>query len=1221
MKNKLMTIWFGIATIYAMAQTTIPTSDFIKIDQFGYLPNATKVAVISNPQTGFNANLSFNAGNTYEVRNWQTGAVLFTGSPQQWNGGATHTQSGDKGWWFDFSTVTATGSYYIYDITNNVRSHRFEIDENVYSPVLRAAMRMFYYNRCNFAKQAPFAEPGFTDGLAFSNNLQDGNSRFVCDKNNPATEKDLSGGWFDAGDFNKYVTFADRAMHDLLLAYEENTNIFTDNFNIPESGNGIPDILDELKWELDWLMKMNNSDGSTHIKIGSSNHQDNSAAPPSTNTDPRYYGYTCTSASISVAGVFAHAARVFKTIPGMSSYAQQLQNRAVNSWNYVLPFVNSNQLDTNCDDTPTDRQNGNPVCCNFNGNTCNDNRIVSGDADWGAGLQQKKALKAAIYLFALTGNNTYHQFIINNINTIAATQIAGGYWDVYDDDNNNVSFNDATLNDAMLMYSTLANANTNVANSIINSFSIAAGSDYFGFSNADLYRAYMADGAYHWGSNFPKAGYGVLNTLLPKHNINPANHASYHLKAAEQLHYFHGVNPLNLVYLSNMNDFGAENSAPEMFHQWFANGSSWDNSSTSLYGPAPGFITGGPNANFSLSSPSPPAGQPPQKSYASFNDLNNSWEITEPAIYYQAIYVRLLANYAGQQVVCPPAGTPCNDDNPLTQNDVEDGACNCSGSIQPPSDCNQIVNGNFNANTANWELWNSNLTANAGLGNIAGITEEGVNPWDAGIFQSNLIFEQGSTYQIRFDAQATANRTITVKAGLSDGSNIIYQNVNITTSMKTYTLNFNMTASTSFACSLEFHFGANASAFVLDNISLKDLDCCLPEGTSCDDGNPFTQNDVEDGACNCSGSIPPPPDCNQIVNGTFETNVTNWTPWACNLEAVSGRCSVSNLTAGANTWDAGIMQGDLIFEQGKAYEIRFDARASANRSISIKAGLSDGANIIYQNVNITTTMQTYTLSFTMSNSTTFAGTFEIHFGTNASSFVLDNILVQEENCCPATLLPPVTGQNCNQIANGTFDANTAGWFSWFSDIAASSGKFKIDNIVPSENAYDAGVTQPDLFIEQGKQYEISFEARAASPRTLSVKTGLAISPYTNYFYQNVQVNTYQQCYTLNFTMTNASTFSGALEFHFANNTSSIELDNIALTEVPCTETVRTCAPTLTVNGFISNLLYQADNNVNSNGTVMPNTEVHFRSNTSIDLKSDFNVPANTNFNAAIQPCD
>jgi len=799
MKKKLMTFWCCLSTLFIMAQTNIPTSDFIKVDQFGYLPNSSKVAVISNPEIGYNSSDTFAAGTSYQVRNWQTDDVVFTGTPQLWNGGATHTQSGDKGWWLDFSSVTSPGSYYVYDVSNNVRSYQFEIDEDVYSPVLKAAMRMFFYNRCNFAKQAPYAEAGFTDAIAFSNNLQDGNCRYIFDQNNAATEKDLTGGWFDAGDFNKYVTFADRVMHDLLSAYEENPAVFTDNFNIPESGNGIPDILDELKWELDWLLKMNNADGSTHLKMGSQNYSDNTSTPPSSNNDPRYYGPTCTSASISVAGVFAHAAKVFQTIPALSSYAQHLQNRAVNTWNYISSLLNSNQLDTGCD-------NG---------------EIISGDADWDATTQQKKALKAAIYLYALTGNNTYNQYITNNANSIATNQISNAYWDVYE----------MPLNDALLLYSTLPNANSTLSNNITSGFASAASgntSNYFGFSNADLYRAFMPDNAYHWGSNLTKAGYGVLNTALVNYNINAASQSSYQLKAAEQLHYFHGVNPLNLVYLSNMNNYGAENSATEIYHQWFLDGSDWDNSLTSLYGPAPGYVPGGPNKDFSLSSPTPPANQPPQKSYANFNSgwPTNSWEITEPAIYYQSIYVRLLANYAGQQVPCPLAGTLCDDGDPNTQGDIEDGFCNCGGTPPQPQDCNQILNGTFDANINDWVWWNCDPNSNFGFCYIGGIVP-GTNPWDAAIAQQNKYYEQGKQYQISFDAFVTSSRTIDVKIGLgvTPFTSYQYETINLTTNTQNFVIDFTMTNPTTTQGSLEFYLGGISGDVILDNISFTEVPC------------------------------------------------------------------------------------------------------------------------------------------------------------------------------------------------------------------------------------------------------------------------------------------------------------------------------------------------------------------------------------------------------------
>jgi endoglucanase len=77
----------------------------------------------------YNAAESFSPGtgaNQYQVRRWADDGIVYSGTLVSWKAGATHAQSGDKGWWFDFSSVTTPGSYYIFDVTNNVGSYRFE---------------------------------------------------------------------------------------------------------------------------------------------------------------------------------------------------------------------------------------------------------------------------------------------------------------------------------------------------------------------------------------------------------------------------------------------------------------------------------------------------------------------------------------------------------------------------------------------------------------------------------------------------------------------------------------------------------------------------------------------------------------------------------------------------------------------------------------------------------------------------------------------------------------------------------------------------------------------------------------------------------------------------------------------------------------------------------------------------------------------------------------
>jgi endoglucanase len=587
-------------------------SPFIHVDQFGYHLTAEKVAVLSDPQTGYNAALSYNPPATIELRNATTNSVVFSAAIAQWNSGITHDRSGDRGWWFEFSTVTTPGSYYVHDPVNNQSSSVFEISDYPYGDVLKAAGRAFYYNRCNAPKLEEHAGSNWTDATNFLNALQDANCRYIHDKNNAALEKDLSGGWFDAGDYNKYVTFTYSTLHDLLYAFEESPSVFGDDWNIPESGNGIPDLIDEVKWELDWMIKMANPDGSVHIKMGSQNYSENIGAPPSVNTDPRFYGPTCTSASATVASVFAHASIVFGNFPEFSAYSADLLAIAESTFAYVLPHFNNNTFETECD-------NG---------------EIISGDADRSVQEQIDMLISASVYLFEKTGNSSYNSFFINNY--MQAKPMNENFWGPYT----------IPVQDAMLRYTTLSGANISVSSDIINRATTLANNnwnEFYGWNPNDLYRAFMPDWSYHWGSNHAKAGYGNLNNRLSDMGIS--NVASQRKMAKELVHYFHGVNPQGMVYLSNMYDFGAERSANEIYHTWFHDGTDWDNALTSPYGPAPGFLSGGPNKDFTVTSIIPPAGQPPQKSYKDWNATwpENSWEITEPSIYNQAAYLRLLA--------------------------------------------------------------------------------------------------------------------------------------------------------------------------------------------------------------------------------------------------------------------------------------------------------------------------------------------------------------------------------------------------------------------------------------------------------------------------------------------------------------------------------------------------------------------------------------------------
>jgi hypothetical protein len=98
------TVLFIIATGLFAKPDSI--QKYIMVDQFGYRTDDKKVAVIVNPQIGFNANDEFIPGTVYEVRKWNNDEVIYSGSLTEWNRGAVDFTAGDKGWWFDFSALT-----------------------------------------------------------------------------------------------------------------------------------------------------------------------------------------------------------------------------------------------------------------------------------------------------------------------------------------------------------------------------------------------------------------------------------------------------------------------------------------------------------------------------------------------------------------------------------------------------------------------------------------------------------------------------------------------------------------------------------------------------------------------------------------------------------------------------------------------------------------------------------------------------------------------------------------------------------------------------------------------------------------------------------------------------------------------------------------------------------------------------------------------------------
>ena len=110
-----------------------PSAPKIVVDQFGYLPELEKRAVIRDPEQGYDSHEHFQPGSQYAVIDTRSDQTVYQGQPQQWNSGQVDTISGDRVWWFDFSSVTKPGRYIVRDVERRVDSFEFEISCLLYT--------------------------------------------------------------------------------------------------------------------------------------------------------------------------------------------------------------------------------------------------------------------------------------------------------------------------------------------------------------------------------------------------------------------------------------------------------------------------------------------------------------------------------------------------------------------------------------------------------------------------------------------------------------------------------------------------------------------------------------------------------------------------------------------------------------------------------------------------------------------------------------------------------------------------------------------------------------------------------------------------------------------------------------------------------------------------------------------------------------------------------
>ncbi len=305
-----------------------------KVNQEGYLPDSEKYFVISQSD-------KINKGDSFQILD-QTGKSAFSGIITTDSMDDT-TFTGEKVFQVDFSGLTLHGRYTIS--IDGLKSLSFVVKPDVFDNLFKDSLRCFYLIRCGTAINDPVTglkhDACHMKDAPFQSNLNQSG--------------DFTGGWHNAGDYGKWTHMEAISCAWMMWLYELKTKEMTGLQNhIPESGNGISDLLNEAKWGLTWLLKMQAPDGGVYHKVDSEDHFCFGTGPDKDPANRFLQGEGCIDAGVFT-GVMCQATRVFWKID--PPFAKKCWTAANRSWTWLGQHPEARFKDPDYgDDDPTQEE-------------------------------------------------------------------------------------------------------------------------------------------------------------------------------------------------------------------------------------------------------------------------------------------------------------------------------------------------------------------------------------------------------------------------------------------------------------------------------------------------------------------------------------------------------------------------------------------------------------------------------------------------------------------------------------------------------------------------------------------------------------------------------------------------------------------------------------------------------------------------------------------------
>jgi endoglucanase len=302
----------------AMPGQNVPA---IKVDTVGYPVGWRKIVV-------------FNVAPAHAVVKDAAGAVVLAIAADRISERGVDPASKDPVWQADISELDVPGRYVIENDGGAVTSDPFVIAERPYDEALVAGLKSFYFQRTRTALIKPFAQ---WNGDAYvrerPSHVHGDVGWDLLDYPNKKRRWKLEGGWHDAGNYDMYVPSTAPSAQALLLAYEWAPERFDDHsVNIPESGNGVPDILDEAKWGLIWVLSMQEPGGA--FRHREAVMESSPEVPADQDTTVRWVAGPSTAATAKAVAALALAARIYAGKD--DGFATRCASAARRGWTWLL---------------------------------------------------------------------------------------------------------------------------------------------------------------------------------------------------------------------------------------------------------------------------------------------------------------------------------------------------------------------------------------------------------------------------------------------------------------------------------------------------------------------------------------------------------------------------------------------------------------------------------------------------------------------------------------------------------------------------------------------------------------------------------------------------------------------------------------------------------------------------------------------------------------------